>query len=334
MKKWLQKTSAAVLLLALILVGTVLLAVRLGSVEMSSAAFLGGLFRRPGYETFTLILYQLRLPRVLGAILAGAGLSLSGLLLQNVTGNDLAGPNIIGVNAGAGFAVILLLFTGSVGVYWTPVAAFFGAFLTTLLILYTAVKVNGSKTTVILAGIAVTAVLNAGISFLSMLDSDVLVTYNHFSIGGLTAVRMEQLIVPGVIIGASLSAAMLFGKRINVLCLGDALAASLGVNVGRMRLFALVLASASAAAVVSFAGLLGFVGLVVPHICRRVWGGEFGRLLPLTVLFGAILVLSADLAGRLLFAPSEIPVGIVMALIGGPFFFSLLLRRKQAYDEI
>ena len=271
---------------------------------------------------------------MLGAILAGAGLSLSGLLLQNVTGNDLAGPNIIGVNAGAGFAVILLLFTGSVGVYWTPVAAFFGAFLTTLLILYTAVKVNGSKTTVILAGIAVTAVLNAGISFLSMLDSDVLVTYNHFSIGGLTAVRMEQLIVPGVIIGASLSAAMLFGKRINVLCLGDALAASLGVNVGRMRLFALVLASASAAAVVSFAGLLGFVGLVVPHICRRVWGGEFGRLLPLTALFGAILVLSADLAGRLLFAPSEIPVGIVMALIGGPFFFSLLLRRKQAYDEI
>ena len=161
-----------------------------------------------------------------------------------------------------------------------------------------------------------------------------LVTYNHFSIGGLTAVRMEQLIVPGGIIGASLSAAMLFGKRINVLCLGDALAASLGVNVGRMRLFALVLASASAAAVVSFAGLLGFVGLVVPHICRRVWGGEFGRLLPLTVLFGAILVLSADLAGRLLFAPSEIPVGIIMALIGGPFFFSLLLRRKQAYDEI
>lgn len=334
MKKWLQKTVVAVPLLGALLVAIALLAVRLGSVEIDGQSFLGALFRHPGYETYSLILYQLRLPRVLGAVLAGAGLSLSGLLLQNVTGNELAGPNIIGVNAGAGFAVILLLFSGVAGVAYTPIAAFGGAFLTTILILYTAAKVNGSKTTVILAGIAVTAVLNAGISFLSMLDSDVLVTYNDFSIGGLTAVRMEQIAVPGIIIGGSIALAVLFGRRINVLCLGDALAASLGVNVRSTRLLALVLASASAAAVVSFAGLLGFVGLVVPHICRKIWGGEFGRLLPLSALTGAILVLLADLAGRLLFAPSEISVGIVMALIGGPFFFSLLVRRKNAYDEI
>lgn len=328
------KTLQSILLLLVLLAGVGLLSVRLGSVELGGEAFLGGLLGRPGYEKYTLILYQLRLPRIIGAVLAGAGLSLSGLLLQNVTGNDLAGPNIIGVNAGAGFAVILLLFLAPGTVLWTPVAAFVGAFLTTLLIVFTARKLNGARSTVILAGIAVTAVLNAGISFLAMLDSDVLVAYNDFSIGGLSAVSWKQLGIPALIIGCSLLLTAYFGRQINILCLGDSLAMSLGVNVRQLRLVTLIVASASAAAVVSFAGLLGFVGLVVPHICRKLWGGELRRLLPLTALTGAILVLAADLAGRVLFAPSEISVGIVMALLGGPFFFALLLTRRNSYDEI
>ena len=328
------KTLQSVLLLLVLLAGLGLLSVRLGSVELERDAFLGGLFHRPGYEKYTLILYQLRMPRIIGAVLAGAGLSLSGLLLQNVTGNDLAGPNIIGVNAGAGFAVILLLFLAPGAVLWTPLAAFAGAFLTTLLIVFTARKLNGARSTVILAGIAVTAVLNAGISFLAMLDSDVLVSYNDFSIGGLSAVSWKQLGIPAFVIGGSLFLAMFFGRQINILCLGDSLAMSLGVNVRQLRLATLVVASASAAAVVSFAGLLGFVGLVVPHICRKLWGGELRRLLPLTALSGAILVLLADLAGRVVVAPSEISVGIVMALMGGPFFFALLLTRRKSYDEI
>lgn len=317
-----------ILLLLVLLAGMALLSLRAGSASLGWRAFFGGLFRQPGYGTETTILWYIRLPRIVGAVLAGAGLSVSGVLLQGVTGNELAGPNIIGVNAGAGFAVMLWLFFLPGRILGIPLGAFCGAFLTTLLIVSLASRIYSSKSTVILAGIAVTAMLNAGISFFSLLDPDVLVSYNYFSVGGLSGVHLQELAVPAAIILAALLAALLLSRQIDILCLGDALASSLGVRVRRLRTLCLVLASASAAAVVSFAGLLGFVGLVAPHMARRLAGPGMKLLLPVAALLGAILVLAADLLGRILFAPSELPVGIVMALIGAPFFFWLLLRRR------
>lgn len=281
-----------------------------------------------------IILTYLRIPRAAAALVAGVGLSVSGVLLQSVTGNALASPNIIGVNAGAGFCCILLL--NFFPQFWAalPLAAFAGAFATTLLIVTVARRISASPGTVILAGIAFTTLLNAGISFLSLLDSDVLSSYNAFSIGGLSGVKMEQLYLPAVIVAVCLAVCLALSRQIHLLCLGDTLAGSIGVRTGVIRMVCLICASASAAAVVSFAGLLGFVGLVVPHISRRLCGNRTGPLLVTSSLVGAILVILADLLGRVILAPTEIPVGILMAFIGAPFFFILLVRRRNLHADL
>lgn len=316
-------------LMALMLFCALLLGVVLGSTKVSLAELWRGLFWKEEAHTASIILYYLRLPRVFAALLAGVGLSVSGVLLQSVTGNELAAPNIIGVNSGAGFCCILLLtFFPKISAA-LPFAAALGAFGTTLLIVSVAAKLNAFRGTVILCGIAFTSVLNAGISLLSLLDGDVLTAYNAFSVGGLSGVKFEQLWLPAAIIFTCLILSLVLSRRIHLLCLGDALAASLGVRVRALRLCCLLCASASAAAVVSFAGLLGFVGLVVPHIARRLAGQRTSHVLITSAFVGAILVILADLLGRVLLAPTEIPVGVIMALIGAPFFFILLLQRRD-----
>lgn len=314
---------------AVVLVLSMLAALRAGSTHLGTGDFWGGLLRLGGFETQSVIIYSVRFPRVLGAVLAGAGLAVSGVLLQAVTGNELAAPNIIGINSGAGFAVIALLWLSPKAASATPFAAFFGAFLTAVLIMFVASRIENTRSTVILAGIAVTTLLNAGISFISMLDSDVLASYNYFSLGGLSGVTLDKLPIPAVLIFIGLFTALLLSRRIDALCLGDGIAVSLGIRVKLLRAVCLAIASACAAAVVSFVGLLGFVGLVVPHISRRLCGGTMERLLPASALIGAAVVTLADLLGRVLFAPSEVPVGIIMAFIGAPFFFMLLLGRKR-----
>ncbi len=323
------RSKGGILWMLLLLLLVMLLALRFGSAWLDGRTFFGALRRAPGFETPTLILYSLRLPRMLAGLLAGVGLSVAGVLLQAVTGNPLASPSIIGVNAGAGFLVILFLCFFPAAVSLLPFAAFLGAFLTTLVILSVARRIDSSQATVILAGIAVQAILNAGISCISLLDADVLVSYNYFSIGGLSGIDANELVIPAAIILCALCLSLAFSREITLLCLGDAMAASLGVRVARLRMLCLICASAAAAGVVSFAGLLGFVGLIVPHIARRLVGGSVGWQLAASSLLGGILVLLADLLGRMLFAPSELPVGIVMAAVGAPFFLVLLLRRRE-----
>lgn len=327
-QKNILQTAMGLPLLCLLLIAVILIAARVGSSSFSPAQFWGGLMRKAEYPTQTLILYSIRMPRIFGAVLAGIGLSTAGVLLQGVTGNDLAAPNIIGVNAGAGFAVIVLLCLLPEMALLSPLFAFVGAFAATMLILAVASGVGKSKSNVILTGIAVTALLNAGISFLSMLDTDVLTTYNYFSVGGLSGVRIDRLWLPAVIIAVSLAVSVFLAPRIDTLCLGDEIAAGLGIRVHFLRILCMIFASAAAASVVSFAGLLGFVGLIVPHMARKCVGSSMRRLLPTAALMGAVLVVSADTLGRVLLAPSEIPVGILMALVGAPFFFYLLMQRR------
>ncbi len=315
--------------LMLILLLTATISLYLGSAEMSFAEFFGGLLRKEGFFTESIIIYSLRLPRILGAIVAGAGLSLSGLLLQSVTNNDLASPNIIGVNSGAGIGVILTLALFPSAVYAVPAVAFAGAFLTTLLIVGISAKTGMKKSSVVLVGVAVTAILNSVISFLSYRDTDLLSSYNYFSVGGLSGVKAEELTVPFVIVVISIIVCLFIGRETDILMLGDSIALSLGVDVKKLRMLCLIISSACAGAAVSFAGLLGFVGLVVPHIARRLAGGKMKDLIPVSVLSGAILMLLADLAGRTAVKPSEIPVGIVMSFIGAPFFFYLMIRRER-----
>ena len=274
---------------------------------------------------YQIIMKHIRLPRVVGAIIAGVGLSVSGLILQNVTNNSLVSPNIIGINSGAGLFVIILLSLIPNVFYLIPIGAFVGAFLSTLLIIYIANKVGRSKVTIILSGMIVTTLFNAVISLISLIDEDVLVSYNYFSIGGLNGLSFDKLILPLVFILIGLVCTFIISRDLDVLRLGDDVATSLGVNVKRVRMMALALASLLAASVVSYAGLLGFVGLIVPHIAKRLSKGNNRILMIISTLVGSIIVMLADLLGRVLIAPSEIPVGIIMAFIGAPFFLILLL---------
>lgn len=271
------------------------------------------------------ILAYVRLPRVCAAVLAGSALAVSGAVIQAVLQNPMAGPNVIGVNAGAGLAACLLiaLFPEALGLL--PWAAFLGA-LAACLLIYGIARVTGAgRVTITLAGVAVSSILSAGINTVKTVLPDSLYNTNSFLVGGLAGVSYERLDPACWLIAFALPAALLLARQLDVLRLGADAAGSLGMHVGRMRFLLLALASVLAGAAVSFAGLLGFVGLLAPHIARRLVGGSHRRLLPVCAVGGATLVLLCDLAARALFAPYEVPVGILLSFVGGPFFLALLL---------
>lgn len=321
---WLMAVLVAALLAA------VLLGLCFGSTPLNISQVLDGLLH-PGGETVNgRILWVVRLPHVAGCALAGCALAVSGLLLQTATGNPLAGPNVIGVNAGAGFALVLGLSFAPMAYGLQPLLAFCGAFGCSLLIVFLSRRVGGGRVTLVLSGVAVSALLSAGISALRLLYPDRTQGYTAFSVGGVEGVGFDRMAVPALITLLVVACAAITAPRLDLLCLGDDLAAALGARVKLLRTLALLLASASAAAAVSFAGLLGFVGLMVPHMARPLAGqGSTRRLLWVCALLGACLVILADLLGRVLFAPSQLPAGIVTAAVGAPFFFVLLTKRRE-----
>ena len=307
-----------------------LLGLRCGSADLTLQQVVDGLLH-PGTQTPpSQILWVVRLPHAAACLLAGVGLAVSGVLLQTATDNPLAGPNIIGVNAGAGFAMVLAMCFAPMAYRWLPLMAFAGAFACTLLIVLIARRAGGSRVTIVLAGVAVSTLLSAATSLLRLRYPDLAVSYTYFSVGGVSGVTFSQLLLPALLILVVFAAAMLLAGKLNLLCLGDHLVHSLGVRAKLLRTLALVFASASAAAAVSFAGLLGFVGLMIPHIARGLTGtSDVRRLLPAAALLGGTLVVLSDLLGRVLFAPSEIPAGIITALLGAPCLFVLLLQRRN-----
>lgn len=333
MEKIKTKNGFVSITLGIVLFALCLLSLRLGSADISWSDFFKGLCDTKKETPIGVIIYSVRLPRLISSIVAGVGLGISGNVLQCVTGNKMASPGLIGVSSGAGFAVILTLSVAPGLFSFIPLFAFLGAFASTLFIVTVSKKIGMSKGTVVLVGLAFSAILSASISFMSLIDTDVLVSYNAFSIGSLSGLHIEELVLPSLMVAAVFGLCMMLSGKMDMLCLGDMTAHSLGVNVSRVRIFAMLLASASAAAVVSFAGLLGFVGLMSPHIARLFTRENMKNLIPVSALVGAVLVLGADLVGRVCFAPGEMPVGIFMALLGAPFFLCLLLfKGGRNYD--
>lgn len=326
-----MKLSRFCIIFLPLLILTAVAGICFGSTVFSPREIWEGLFGT-GEPNVAIILEYIRLPRVAAGVLAGAGLGISGVLLQTVTANELASPNIIGINSGAGLAVILMLSLFPRALSLLPVGAFIGAFGASLLILAVSSRFGSSRSIILLIGIAVTALFNSAISFFSLLDEGILAEYNHFTVGSLRDVRMDDLIMPGILILLALSGALAISGRLGVLCMGDSAASALGIRVKQLRLWALVCAAASSAAVVSFAGLLGFIGLVVPHIARAQVGQNPKKMLVASSILGATVVVLADLLGRTLFVPSELPVGILMSMIGAPYFFIMLCRRKRYAD--
>lgn len=272
------------------------------------------------------VIWNIRLPRTLVGALVGANLALAGAVLQAVMRNPLADPHIIGVSSGAGLAgVTIMILFPRLEYLITPVA-FAGAMFAAICIYILAWKDGIRPVRIILAGVAVSAFLGSGISALMIFYSDRVHGALMWMVGGLSARSWPHLniILPYTVIGGVL--AVLGAARLNVLQLGDDMARGLGLHVERTRLVMTAVAALLAASAVSVVGLLGFVGLVVPHAARLLVGSDYRYLLPATALLGMSTVMLSDTLARTILAPVELPVGVIMAFIGAPFFLYLLRR--------
>jgi iron complex transport system permease protein len=330
-------STLVTLALAALLVVVMLLAVGFGAVRVGPAEIAGALGRAVTGEqgpSSDAVITHLRLPRVLLAALVGACLASAGVLYQALFRNPLADPYILGVSSGAGLgAVGVMVATASatgLRYFGVPLGAFVGATLTMVLVVRLAsVRGRLQATSLLLAGVAVSYTLAALTSFLMVLFRESMASVVFWMMGGLTAASWPYVAVVTPMLLAGLVVPLLNSRSLNVMLLGDDRAAELGVDVERFKRLILAAGSLLVAAAVSVSGLIGFVGLMTPHMVRLVLGPDHQRLVPASVLTGAIVMVAADLVARTVLAPVEIPVGIVTAIAGGPFFVWLLTREVR-----
>ncbi len=321
------------LLSFLILALAILLSIAIGSVFISPAEIWNTITGQ-GAETSFAILWKIRLPRTVLVILTGACLGISGASYQGLFRNPLADPYLIGVASGAGLgAVIAMSFQWPYsfwGMFVVPLAAFATALLT-VAIVYAIARIGHTvpTTNLILAGVAVSSFATSLTSFLMLRSADEMRRALGWLLGGSIQNGWTSIlaILPFIIIGVGVLLAS--GHMLNLLQFGDDQAQQLGLNVTRTRTIILISASLVTAAAVSFSGIIGFIGLIVPHLMRMWIGGDYRRLLPLSLISGAAALLIADVISRVVLAPQEIPVGIVTALAGAPFFLWILRRSKN-----
>ena len=299
-----------------------------GAVPIPPGEVVAALLGRGSGTTASIVLYA-RLPRLCGCLLAGAALACAGVIIQGVLNNPLAAPNVIGVNSGAGLATALCCALAPGAVRWTPIAAFLGALAGVLLVLFIAERAGAARITLVLAGVAMSSIFSAGIDAVIAFVPDALSGYTDFRVGGVKNLSMARLAPAFWVILIALLIALSMSNELDLLLLGRETAQSLGLPAKWLRLVLLMLAAALAGAAVSFAGLLGFVGLLVPHIMRRLLGEDSFPLLLSSALGGGLLLTVCDLASRLIFAPFELPLGVVLSLTGGPFFIWLLLKQRR-----
>ena len=320
--KWRMLVLIAFAILAILGCGVSLLK---GSVDISYTDIWRILIEN-GTSAKDQIILNIRLPRTVVAALVGMNLSLSGAILQAVMKNPLADPHIIGISSGAGLAGVMIMILYPAMEYLITPVAFLGAMGAAICIYILAWKGGIRPVRIILAGVAVSAFLGSGISALMIFYSDRVHGALMWMVGGLAARSWPHvdIILPYAIIGMIL--AFLGAKHLNILQLGDEIARGLGLNVEVTRIAMTAIAALLAASAVSVVGLLGFVGLIVPHAARLIIGSDYRFLLPASALLGIAVVTISDTFARIIFSPIELPVGVIMAFIGAPFFLFLLRR--------
>jgi iron complex transport system permease protein len=331
-------------LLLIVLLTVALLLVTVGSLATGAvtisprtifAAMLGG---HPLTETQRLILFHIRLPRVLASGLVGSALALAGLLFQGLFRNPIADPYVIGSSGGAVFGACIGIFFFSqwsvFGFSATALLAFAGSAVTMALV-YSLARSAGKTNvvTLLLAGFAISTMFTNTSYFFELLDrtgasNRILLSWLHGVIG---IPAWTELAISGGLLGLASLAALPLMRTLNTLALGDEYAQQLGIRVEAARVYIILLGSLLSAVAVSLGGMISFAGLIVPHVARLLLGPDHVRLLPVTALAGAIFLMLADTLARTVFAPSEVPVGILMAFIGGPFFLYLLRKMKRSY---
>lgn len=327
-----RKYTAVITISTAVCVIAVLLSLRLGATWISLKDLIDAFFTGTATPNGR-IFYYVRLPRTIACLLAGAGLAAAGAVIQGVLVNRLASPGIIGVSAGAGLGVTVCCAAGAISGWAVAGASFAGAFLAVMTIAIVAQKAGASRSSVILGGVALNSFLSAVSEGIVTVLPDVGVMTVDFRAGGFSGVATARLIPAGILITLALIAVFSLSNELDLLSMGEATAQGLGLSVKKIRTVFLALAAILAGASVSFAGLLGFVGLIVPNIARNLVGGESRKLLPVCTLFGAAFVTFCDCAARILFAPYEIATGIVMSVIGAPFFVFLLFQKKGGHSN-
>lgn len=327
--------------LGVALIALLLISAGSGQLHIPPMEVLSSVLRRVGIDTgipmthanADAALWNVRFPRVTLAVLVGAGLAVGGVLMQGVFGNPLAEPGVVGVSSGAAAgacAVIVLGWTG-MGEWGVAAAAFIGGLGATFLA-YATARQNGRTevVTLVLTGVAVNAVAGAIIAFMTFLgDTQAREEIVFWQLGSLNGTRWVQVGVAAPLILLGVIGAFLVARQLDLLALGERSARHLGVDVERLRIGVIILVAIATSAAVAFTGVIGFVGLVIPHVIRMLVGPAHRLLVPASVLGGAVVLLAADLAARTIVPYADLPIGMLTALVGGPFFFWLLRRTRR-----
>lgn len=324
-----NKAIVLFLLLLCLLVFSIIVSIGIGSVKIPIETVVKTILNKNPDELTTSIVLNMRMPRALLAVMIGMALGTAGALLQAVMKNPLADHGIIGVSTGASCAAIFVMLLFPTLMMYVPAFAFGGGVIAVILVYALSWKNGISPVHIVLSGVAVNAVFGAIVSILSILNSDKIQGVLVWMNGSLASKGWTTIfqLSPYLFIGLILSLFCISGC--NILQLGDEAAASLGSKVTRTRVLVSLCGAFLAGITVSFVGVIGFVGLVVPHITRMLVGSDYRKMLPCTMLMGGTILLIADTLSRTLFAPIELPVGSIMAIAGGPFFLYLLRKSKR-----
>lgn len=327
-----SRRLSILIFLFIVLILSVIISLLSGSNFISADVFFN--FNAPENEISRKIILDIRLPRILNAIAVGSSLSCAGIILQSLLRNNLAEPGLLGISAGAGFgAIVLFLMPFPFAIAFLTPVSFIFALITTIIIFNIAKGLNNKYTNflssnkIILAGIAINALLSSLNGFFLLISGKNLTQIIYWLSGGLSGRGWTDFYYTSGFVLAGIIASILLSKELNVLNLGDELSISLGLNVKTVQKISIAVSSLLAASAVSIAGIISFVGLVVPNISKLLIGNDSRYNIPCTILLGAVFLLVSDTISRTIISPAEIPVGIVTSFIGAPVFIWLILRK-------
>ncbi len=331
--------------LASLLICTVIISTGMGYIPITATDIIKVISAKIGHNNNVLqgletsipyVVMDVRLPRIITASLVGAGLAISGVIYQGILLNPLADPYTLGISSGAAFgaAIALLANLSMLGQFSIPLFAFTGAIITLILVMYLS-TFNGqiSANTLILSGVIVGAILSAGISFLKYIADEQVAVIIFWLMGSFVSSTWNGVLLVASALTCSMAITIFYGRDLNIMSLGRRSSDALGVETGKIRIILLLTASMLTAICVAVTGIIGFIGLIIPHLMRFFVGPDNRKLLPISALAGSILLLAADTLTRAVL-PVEIPIGVLTALIGGPFF-CIIFRKKQrasSYD--
>ncbi|WP_242958431.1 FecCD family ABC transporter permease [Clostridium cavendishii] len=336
-----------IIALSLILVGTIVAAIAIGSTYIEAGEVYkvllskltnGAIYSDIGNKMTRNIIWEIRFPRVLLGAICGAGLAICGVLMQCVTKNPIAEPYILGISSGASCGAVAVIVLGGVsalGISSITTGAFVGSLISGILVFAIGTQMGKtiSTTRLVLSGMAISTIFSALTNLLiySAENSNQAKSALFWTVGSLGGAKWGVLLTPSIILIIVIVISLIMSKSLDILLLGDDSAVVLGINIKRIKSIVLISATLLTSALVAITGAIGFIGLVVPHICRTIAGSNHKRLIVLSSLVGAIFLIMSDIIARGLFPPIEIPIGIITSLIGGPFFLYLICKKNYSF---